>query len=102
MAPVKQVMKENKLISGLIIAGFAAWLGWAAWVTTGVQDSKHPPIVKGKTIEALCNDIDELKTETSLIKTEAKRVETVLSEKIESNHKEVMRYLITIRSQIQK
>ena len=102
MAPDKQFVKENKLVSvlGTVIA--SGLITWGAWVTLGVQDSKHPQMAKGKTIEALCLDVEELKDEVGIIKREARVLETTLTEKMEDNHKEIMRYLIGIKTGLWK
>lgn len=100
MAPIKQVVKENKLISGALLVLFGLLITWGIWVT----DEKYARSmameidkrtvqsmieVQNKTLQIACVDIDELKRE-----------DRRLRETINENQVKIMMLLLDIQKKV--
>ncbi len=100
MAAMKQVIKENKLISGILVVLFGLLMSWGIWVTnTTYTRSMAVEIdrrtiqstieVQNKTLQIACVDIDELKKE-----------DRRLRETMNENQVKIMMLLLDIQKKI--
>ncbi len=77
MTPIKKVM-DNKIISGILVALFGLLMAWGIWVTNGNFKTEAKHAVSQKTIENVCEDVNELKKDTKEIRVELKEQREII------------------------
>jgi len=95
-----KVIKDNKLISGLLVVLFGLLMSWGVWVTNGMYSRAASVEVdkttirslmetQNKTLQVACIDIDELKKEDKRLR-----------ETINENQVKIMMLLLDIQKKV--
>lgn len=97
---VNQALKDNKLISGLLLLLFGLLMSWGIWVTNGIYTKFMAVEIDKRTIRSIMETQNKSLEITVFDINELKQEDKRLREKINENQEKIMMLLLDIQKRV--
>ncbi|MBU0907400.1 MAG: hypothetical protein KKE05_04565 [Nanoarchaeota archaeon] len=97
---IKQNLKDNKLISGLLLLLFGLLMSWGVWVTNGIYTKSMAMEMDKRTVQSIMETQNKTLQINIFDIAELKQEDKRLREKINENQEKIMMLLLDIQKRV--